>query len=93
MTGPAVPSGLEALLAQATPPLRIAGIPPGVISASDYDVTDEVLELWPDAVRLLVDMAAELEKHASYDQDYINKPKAEHLLARFAALDRRAGTP
>lgn len=26
------------------PPYRIAGIPPGIISADDYDVTDEALE-------------------------------------------------
>ena len=35
---------LREALGNTKPPYRIAGIPPGIISADDFDVTDDVLD-------------------------------------------------
>lgn len=123
MTGPAVPSGLEALLAKATPgpweantdgsfyaaELRSPSPHNGfalikVMTNADADLA--LIALAPDAVRLLIDMAATLGEVPHVLEGlgaFIPGAAVEHaegclgckaaaLLARFAALDQRAGT-
>lgn len=117
MTGPAVPSGLEALLAEATPgpwvranALGLYADGPAIKNAEDFDWVATVqvsnapnwrenarlIALAPDAVRLLVDMAAHMAEDVCAENPC--EPLCEgcrpfnELLARFAALDQKAGT-
>jgi hypothetical protein len=112
MTSPAVPSGLEALLAKATPgpweantdgsfyaaELRSPSPHNGfalikVMTNADADLA--LIALAPDAVRLLVDMAAELGRDGFVGSRADVEARCrniQELLARFAALDQRAGT-
>jgi hypothetical protein len=120
VTGPAVPSGLEALLAEATPGPwehrvwgagrdewpdnrvsvgRVSGHGEAVVINPRYGEREQdlanarLIALAPDAVRLLIDMAAHLAATRNWVIANMGNPDdMDALLARFAALDQRAGT-
>jgi hypothetical protein len=108
----AVPSGLEALLALSDGPWRfnetnhlLVSDEPDRVGFIDLDAHGRLAALAPDAVRLLIDMAASLDygyfdrttdtwRCAMCDAPAGHAEGCSHgeMLARFAALDQRAGT-
>jgi hypothetical protein len=81
------------------PPYRIAGIPPGIISADDFDVTEEALDAlnnWPEL--------ADVQALVAAAREVANEPMRFHPIAGYqfetdvrkplrAALARFADSP
>lgn len=82
---------LEAATPGGKPPYRIAGIPPGIISADDYDVTDEALAalaLTPELAALCLDMGEWMRLVGTWDLH-----RAADRDALLARLNDLAGEP
>jgi hypothetical protein len=91
---------VELLASLGKPPHRVAGIPAGIISEDDFDVTEEAfaaLAAFPELARLALDMGDALRKTIYSTSGWTGpdvwwKPEADALLARLERItDSRNG--